>query len=128
MVAAAPDGTDDRLLHMIKGLAGSALSIQVVQQQLDGNMTASDRRRAQLLAGSATSALSEAIEYLVSRQVFSDLERGRYMTRKLDGNVRQLLQSVLPEGEGIITVQGDVGDEPDRLRLMYDPVLTDDLA
>ena len=124
MVAAAPDGTDDRLLHMIKGLAGSALSAsQVVQQQLDSNMTASDRRRAQLLAGSATSALSEAIEYLVSRQVFSDLERGRYMTRKLDGNVRQLLQSVLPEGEGIITVQGDVGDEPDRLRLMYDPVL-----
>ena len=117
---------DGRLLHMIKGLAGSALDAsEVVQQQLDGQMTSSAQRRAQRLASSTTSALKETIEYLVSRQVFSDLERGQYLTRKLDGDLTETLHSALRDGEGIVEVRSASGDlvAGGSQRLMFDAVI-----
>ena len=113
---------DGRLLHMIKGLAGSALvASQFAAEQLDApKLTASARLSSRRLVTNVQDALQEAIGYLIARQVFSDVESGVYQTQRTDRDVGELLRSALHGIDGAVELHaGDGGGSSDDHAAVY---------
>ena len=101
---------DGRLIHMVKGLAGSALTAsEVAASQLrhSSTLTPSAESNVRSLVTDASNALKEAIDYCVSRQVFSEVETGTYATQMAETDVGELLEAALRHAEGVVEIAGE---------------------
>lgn len=121
---------DSRLLHLIKGITESARHASDVAASNLGAaeaMTPSAKSTTRLLVSNASAALQQALDNLVRRQLFVDLESGRYVSIPLEREVGQCLRSILLHNDGVVEL--GQGSEQHRgsveLWLAFDETILD---
>ena len=101
---------DSRTLHLVKGLAHSALmSAHMISSRLgpeQKNLSHSEEQEARSLATTQALALQEVVDACAMQSTFASLEEGKYVTTLVETDVGQLTASMrLPKNHMVVHVE-----------------------